>query len=147
MSARARIEVVAGNAAGTWLDVTDEQLASAAKLKEFADEVKSGGFTDILLLGMGGSSLCPEVLALTFGQIPGFPRLHILDSTDPAQIRSVEKKIDLAKTLFIVSSKSGGVGFWSPGTRKTSFSETFDSSFCNARTEGSSAGKRGMSSV
>ena len=90
-----------------WLDVTDEQLASAAKLKAFADEVKSAGFSDILLLGMGGSSLCPEVLALTFGQTPGFPRLHILDSTDPAQIRSVEKKIDLAKTLFIVSSKSG----------------------------------------
>ena len=56
---------------------------------------------------MGGSSLCPEVLALTYAQTPGFPRLHILDSTDPAQIRSVEKKIDLAKTLFIVSSKSG----------------------------------------
>jgi transaldolase/glucose-6-phosphate isomerase len=90
-----------------WLDVTDEQLSNAAKLKQFADEVKSAGFSDILLLGMGGSSLCPEVLALTFGQTPGFPRLHILDSTDPAQIRSVEKKINLAKTLFIVSSKSG----------------------------------------
>ena len=90
-----------------WLDITDEQLANAAKLKEFADDVKSAGFSDILLLGMGGSSLCPEVLALTFGQTPGFPRLHILDSTDPAQIRSVEKKVDLAKTLFIVSSKSG----------------------------------------
>ena len=91
-----------------WLEITDEQLANAAKLKAFADEVKSAGFSDILLLGMGGSSLCPEVLALTFGQVPGFPRLHILDSTDPAQIRSVEKKVDLAKTLFIVSSKSGG---------------------------------------
>jgi transaldolase / glucose-6-phosphate isomerase len=90
-----------------WLDITDEQLANAAKLKAFADEVKSAGFSDILLLGMGGSSLCPEVLGLTFAQTPGFPRLHILDSTDPAQIRSVEKKIDLAKTLFIVSSKSG----------------------------------------
>src|ERR1700674_5150964 len=90
-----------------WLDVTDEQLANAAKMKEFADEVKSAGFSDILLLGMGGSSLCPEVFALTFGQVPGLPRLHILDSTDPAQIRSVEKKLDLAKTLFIVSSKSG----------------------------------------
>jgi len=90
-----------------WLDVTNEQLTNAAKLKEFADEVKSAGFSDILLLGMGGSSLCPEVLALTFGQTPGFPRLHILDSTDPAQIRSVERKIDLGKTLFIVSSKSG----------------------------------------
>src|SRR5258706_4369592 len=90
-----------------WLDVTDEQLANAAKLKEFANEVKRAGFSDILLLGMGGSSLCPEVFALTFGQTPGFPRLHILDSTDPAQIRSVEKKLDLAKTLFVVSSKSG----------------------------------------
>ena len=90
-----------------WLGITDEQLANAGKLKALADEVKSGGFSDILLLGMGGSSLCPEVLALTFPQAPGFPRLHILDSTDPAQIRSIEKKIDLAKTLFIVSSKSG----------------------------------------
>jgi len=91
-----------------WLGVVDEQLAAAGKLKALADEVKSGGFSDILLLGMGGSSLCPEVLALTFPQTPGFPRLHILDSTDPAQIRSTEKKVNLAKTLFIVSSKSGG---------------------------------------
>jgi len=90
-----------------WLGITDEQLAGATKLNEIADEIRSAGFSDILLLGMGGSSLCPEVLALTFAQTPGFPRLHILDSTDPAQIRSVEKKIDLAKTLFIVSSKSG----------------------------------------
>jgi glucose-6-phosphate isomerase len=58
-------------------------------------------------MGMGGSSLCPEVLSLTFPQTPGFPRLHILDSTDPAQIRSAESKINLTKTLFIVSSKSG----------------------------------------
>ncbi len=90
-----------------WLGITDEQLAGAGPLKAFANETKSAGFSDILLLGMGGSSLCPEVLALTYPQTAGFPRLHILDSTDPAQIRSVEKKIDLAKTLFIVSSKSG----------------------------------------
>jgi transaldolase / glucose-6-phosphate isomerase len=90
-----------------WLGITAEQIASAAKLKSFADEIKSAGFSDILLLGMGGSSLCPEVLSLTYPQTPGFPRLHILDSTDPAQIRSIEKKINLAKTLFIVSSKSG----------------------------------------
>ena len=90
-----------------WLGITDEQLANTAKLKALAGEVKSAGFSDILLLGMGGSSLCPEVLALTFPQTSGFPRLHILDSTDPAQIKSIEKKIDLAKTLFIVSSKSG----------------------------------------
>jgi transaldolase/glucose-6-phosphate isomerase len=90
-----------------WLGIADEQLASVGHLKAFADEIKSAAFSDILLLGMGGSSLCPEVLALTYAQTPGFPRLHILDSTDPAQIRSVEKKVDLAKTLFIVSSKSG----------------------------------------
>jgi transaldolase / glucose-6-phosphate isomerase len=90
-----------------WLTVTDEQLTDAARLKEFAAEVKDAGFTDILLLGMGGSSLCPEVLSLTYPQTPGFPRLHILDSTDPAQIEDTEKKINLAKTLFIVSSKSG----------------------------------------
>jgi len=60
------------------------------------------------LLGMGGSSLCPEVLRLTFGRIPGSPELHIVDSTDPAQIRSVERRIDLRQSLFIVSSKSGG---------------------------------------
>jgi len=90
-----------------WLGVTDDQIANVAKLKALAAEVKAGGFSDILLLGMGGSSLCPEVLSLTYPQTPGFPHLHILDSTDPAQIRSVEDKIDLAKTLFIVSSKSG----------------------------------------
>jgi transaldolase / glucose-6-phosphate isomerase len=90
-----------------WLGITDVQTADIAKLKAFADEVKSVGFSDILLLGMGGSSLCPEVLSLTYSQVTGFPRLHILDSTDPAQIRGVEKKINIAKTLFIVSSKSG----------------------------------------
>ena len=90
-----------------WLAITDDQLANTSKLKAFADEVKAAGFSDILLLGMGGSSLCPEVFSLTYPQAPGFPRLHILDSTDPAQIKSVEEKIDLPKTLFIVSSKSG----------------------------------------
>ncbi|MFZ3263936.1 MAG: bifunctional transaldolase/phosoglucose isomerase [Terriglobales bacterium] len=90
-----------------WLGITDDQLANAFRFKEFAAEVKAAGFSDVLLLGMGGSSLCPEVLSLTYPQAPGFPRLHILDSTDPAQIKSIEKKIDLAKSLFIVSSKSG----------------------------------------
>jgi transaldolase/glucose-6-phosphate isomerase len=90
-----------------WLNITEEQLANVGKLHSFAEEIKAAGFTDILLLGMGGSSLCPEVLSLTYPQTPGYPRLHINDSTDPAQIRDVEKKINLAKTLFIVSSKSG----------------------------------------
>jgi transaldolase / glucose-6-phosphate isomerase len=90
-----------------WLGITEEQLANQAQLKEIAADLRNAGFRDILLLGMGGSSLCPEVLALTFGQQQGFPRLHVLDSTDPAQIRRFEQKIDLANTLFIVSSKSG----------------------------------------
>src|SRR5262249_3233369 len=73
----------------------------------FAEELKREGFRDALLLGMGGSSLGPEVLARTLGQTPGWPRLHILDSTDPAQIRATESALDLARTLVIVSSKSG----------------------------------------
>ena len=63
--------------------------------------------SDVLLLGMGGSTLCPEVLKMTFGQQPGFPELHVLDSTDPAQVKAFEDRIDPAKTLFVVSSKSG----------------------------------------
>src|SRR5690349_17162397 len=90
-----------------WLDITKEQIANLGSLRALADEVKREGFADILLLGMGGSSLCPEVLEKTFGRIAGFPQLHVLDSTDPAQIKAVESQIDLARTLFIVSSKSG----------------------------------------
>jgi len=90
-----------------WLGITEEQLEHVEELKKVADDAKSGGFKGVLLLGMGGSSLCPEVLRMTYGKINGFPELHVLDSTDPAQIKAFEKKIDPAKTLFIVSSKSG----------------------------------------
>jgi transaldolase / glucose-6-phosphate isomerase len=90
-----------------WLTITEEQLASLATLKQFAAEVKKAKFKHVLLLGMGGSSLCPEVLRMTFGKIAGFPELHVLDSTDPVQIKALEKKLDLKKTLLIVSSKSG----------------------------------------
>jgi transaldolase/glucose-6-phosphate isomerase len=90
-----------------WLSAVDDQLANIPRLNDLAAEIKSAGFSHVVLLGMGGSSLCPEVFALTFPQAPGFPRLHILDSTDPAQIKSVESKLDLPRTLFIVSSKSG----------------------------------------
>ena len=91
-----------------WLGITDDQVAHIDHLKKVAEVAKTGGFTHVLLLGMGGSSLCPEVMARTFGRIPGFPELHVLDSTDPAQVLTFEKKVNLAKTLFIVSSKSGG---------------------------------------
>jgi transaldolase / glucose-6-phosphate isomerase len=90
-----------------WLGITEEQLAHAENLKKLADEIKRESFTDILLLGMGGSSLCPEVLDKTFGHIVGFPQLRVLDSTDPAQIKAIEGQVNLAKTLFVVSSKSG----------------------------------------
>ena len=90
-----------------WLGIVDQQLKGIAHLQDFADEVKAAGFKDVLLLGMGGSSLGPEVLGETFGSKPGYPTLHALDSTDPAQIRRFETGIDLAHTLFLVSSKSG----------------------------------------
>jgi len=90
-----------------WLGVTDDQVGHIDHLRRVAEDVRSGGFTHVLLLGMGGSSLCPEVLKMTFGKLEGYPELFVLDSTDPAQIRTFEKKVDLTKTLFIVSSKSG----------------------------------------
>jgi transaldolase/glucose-6-phosphate isomerase len=90
-----------------WLNIVDEQQKTERRFANFAAEVKDASFTHVLLLGMGGSSLCPEVLRKSFGRIDGFPELHVLDSTDPAQIRATENRIDLAKTLFFVSSKSG----------------------------------------
>lgn len=90
-----------------WLDIVERQQADIASFKALAEDIKSSGFTHALLLGMGGSSLCPEVLALTYGQQPGFPSLHIVDSTDPAQVAAAEKAVDLKKTICIVSSKSG----------------------------------------
>jgi transaldolase/glucose-6-phosphate isomerase len=94
-----------------WLGWLDSVSAEKSKLKDyqdFAKWVKQQGFTDAVVLGMGGSSLGPEVIAETFGQQPGFPKLHVLDSTDPAQVRAMANAVNLAKTLFIVSSKSGG---------------------------------------
>ena len=91
-----------------WLDIVADRTADLPALQAFQDEVKAAGFTDVLLLGMGGSSLGPEVLAETFGERGGFPTLHVLDSTDPQQIAAFEKKVTLATTLCIVSSKSGG---------------------------------------
>ncbi len=91
-----------------WLDIVADRTADLAQLKAFQEEVHQAGFTDVLLLGMGGSSLGPEVLGETFGKRGGYPTLHVLDSTDPQQIAAFEKKVTLATTLVIVSSKSGG---------------------------------------
>lgn len=89
-----------------WLN--SAAAADIADYRDFAQRVKGQNFTDAVVLGMGGSSLGPEVLAETFAQKPGFPKLRVLDSTDPAQVRAMESAIDIAHTLFIVSSKSGG---------------------------------------
>jgi transaldolase/glucose-6-phosphate isomerase len=90
-----------------WLGITEDQLASKQHLEAVAADVKAAGFKHALLLGMGGSSLCPEVFKNTFGKIDGFPELFVLDSTDPSQVKDFESKVDIAKTIFIVSSKSG----------------------------------------
>ena len=90
-----------------WLDIVAEEKTRAAELERFGAEIAREGFTHVLLLGMGGSSLGPEVFAVTFGRQPGHPELLVLDSTDPAQIRSFERRTDPARTLHIVSSKSG----------------------------------------
>jgi transaldolase/glucose-6-phosphate isomerase len=90
-----------------WVEVTQTTLAAVDDLLTFAARVRNEGFRHVVLLGMGGSSLCPEVFRRTFGKQPGFPELHVLDSTDPATIRATEAAVDLTKTLFIVASKSG----------------------------------------
>ena len=84
-----------------WLDIVESELKDLQKYRDFAADAKD--FSDIVLLGMGGSSLGPEVFSITFGK----RNFHILDSTVPAQIKTLESRIDLAKTLFIVASKSG----------------------------------------
>ncbi len=90
-----------------WLQLPDQQKADAARFTKVAADMKAGGFTHVCLLGMGGSSLCPEVWAVTFGKQAGFPELVVLDSTDPQQVAAVERRLDLTRTLFCVSSKSG----------------------------------------
>jgi transaldolase/glucose-6-phosphate isomerase len=90
-----------------WLNAPADAAAARPALEAFAVELRTSGVTDVLLLGMGGSSLCPEVLAESFGPQPGWPRLHVLDSTDPAQVAALERRVPLATTLVIVASKSG----------------------------------------
>jgi transaldolase / glucose-6-phosphate isomerase len=92
-----------------WLGwLTSPASTDIADYEDYARKVKGQNFSDAVVLGMGGSSLGPEVLAETFAKKPGFPKLHVLDSTDPAQVRHLQAKVNIANTLFIVSSKSGG---------------------------------------
>ena len=90
-----------------WLDLPDRMADLADELTAFADEVRNDRFTDLVLLGMGGSSLGPLVLGRVFGTGPGYLHLHVLDSTVPGQITAVENRVDLHRTLFLISSKSG----------------------------------------
>jgi glucose-6-phosphate isomerase len=90
-----------------WTDIVEREQKQAADFAALAADIKAAGFKSVLLLGMGGSSLCPEVLAVTFGQQVGFPALHIVDSTDPVQVKAARDKVNLAETLVIVASKSG----------------------------------------
>src|ERR1700685_4330271 len=90
-----------------WLDIADRQLEQKQRFEAISKQVKAAGYRDAVVLGMGGSSLCPEVLSITFGRRDGFPTLHVLDSTDPAEVKAIETIADPKTTLYIVSSKSG----------------------------------------
>ena len=90
-----------------WLTVAGEMLGVVDELVNFAESIRSRGFEHVMVCGMGGSSLCPEVLAKTFGRQPGFPELLVLDSTDPDVIAAFKERIDIERCLFIIASKSG----------------------------------------
>ncbi|HET7286977.1 MAG TPA: hypothetical protein VFI71_05880, partial [Pyrinomonadaceae bacterium] len=90
-----------------WLTVADEMIGVADELTEFAESIRARGFQHVMVCGMGGSSLCPEVLARTFGRQAGFPELLVLDSTDPDVIAAFKERIDVERCLFIIASKSG----------------------------------------
>jgi glucose-6-phosphate isomerase len=90
-----------------WLTVAEEMIGVVDDLVEFAESIRKRGFQHVMVCGMGGSSLCPEVLARTFGRQPGFPELLVLDSTDPDVIAAFKERIDIERCLFVVASKSG----------------------------------------
>ncbi len=90
-----------------WLDVVDAKTPVSPELGSFLQSIELDRFGQVLLLGMGGSSLCPEVMAQTYGPVKGKPELLVLDSTDPVQVQSFARRVDPVRTLFIVSSKSG----------------------------------------
>jgi len=99
-------EITSPNRVG-WLNVIDTMESQVDDFKRFADEVRNDGIERVVVLGMGGSSLAPEVFARVFGSAPGYPRLTVLDTTDPAEVIVLTQSLDLQKTLFIVASKSG----------------------------------------
>jgi glucose-6-phosphate isomerase len=90
-----------------WLDLPGQMAGLISELNEFTDAVRADGFTDVILLGMGGSSLGPLVIDRVFGTAPGYLNLHVLDSTLPGQITAIRDRVDLRRTLILISSKSG----------------------------------------
>ena len=94
-----------------WLNVVaDVRRSGLDEIFTFAETVRAAGYTDAVILGMGGSSLCPDVCRATFGAAPGWLRLHVLDSTHPRAVQTVHDAVDVRRTLFVVSSKSGTTG-------------------------------------
>jgi transaldolase/glucose-6-phosphate isomerase len=90
-----------------WLTLPEAMEPELGDLARFADEVRGAGIRHAVVLGMGGSSLAPEVFQRVFGNAPGYPELTVLDSTHPAAVRAVAERLDPGKTIFVVSSKSG----------------------------------------
>jgi len=91
-----------------WLIVPDQMIGVEDDLVAFADRIRNErGFRHVMLCGMGGSSLCPEVLRQTFGRVEGFPELLVLDSTDPDVLAEFARRVDVGRTLFVIASKSG----------------------------------------
>ena len=115
-----------------WLDVPEHMIENVSNLQSFAKEI-AAEFTDVVVLGMGGSSLAPDIMRKTFGKTDGYPALHVLDSTDPEQIRELEAAINLDSTLFIVASKSG----------TTTEPDAFYRFFCERVTKAAGSGKCG----
>jgi glucose-6-phosphate isomerase len=90
-----------------WLVLPDEMIGVADELIEFSDLIRRRNYRHVMVCGMGGSSLCPEVLAKTFGPQPGYPELLVLDSTDPDVLEAYEHRIEIEHCLFVIASKSG----------------------------------------
>lgn len=90
-----------------WLSLPKQDRKAVGRVSLFAREIQAEGVRDVVLLGMGGSSLAPDVVRSVIGREEGYPSLHVLDSTDPAQIHAIELAIDVSRTLFVVASKSG----------------------------------------
>ena len=103
-SADPAVQTAIANRLG-WLDAPTIVYSHLPRLRAFAESIRDGGVTDVILLGMGGSSLAPEVLRAVIGVTPGFPQFRVLDSIDPDAVRAAMARP--ATSLFVLASKSG----------------------------------------